>query len=55
VTESGDMLTAIATIVIDRSDYNVKYNSKSFFDVEALGDKMIYDEFTINLHLVAKK
>lgn len=55
VTASGDVLTAIATIKLDRSKYNVKYNSKSFFDIEALGDKMIYDEFTMNLHLVAKK
>lgn len=55
VTVSQDALTAIATIKIDRSKFNVQYNSKSFFDIEALGDKMIYDEFTINLHLVAKK
>lgn len=52
---SQDALTATATIKIDRSKFNVQYNSKSFFDIEALGDKMIYDEFTINLHLVAKK
>jgi polyisoprenoid-binding protein YceI len=55
VTKSEDMLTAMATIKLDRSKFNVKYNSKSFFDIEALGDKMIYDEFTMNLHLVAKK
>jgi len=55
VSASGDALTATATITLDRSNYNVKYNSKSFFDIEALGDKMIYDEFTITLHLVANK
>ena len=55
VTVSQDMVTAMGTLKIDRSKFNVKYNSKSFFDIEALGDKMIYDEFTINLHLVAKK
>lgn len=55
VTVSQDVVTAMGTLKIDRSKYNVKYNSKSFFDIEALGDKMIYDEFTINLHLVAKK
>jgi polyisoprenoid-binding protein YceI len=55
VSASGDALTATATITLDRSNYDVKYNSKSFFDIEALGDKMIYDEFTITLHLVANK
>jgi polyisoprenoid-binding protein YceI len=55
VTASGDMLTAIATIKLDRSKFNVKYRSKSFFDIEALGDNLIYDEFTMNLQLVAKK
>lgn len=54
-TENGDILTTKATIKLDRSKFNVKYNSKSFFDIEALGDKMIYDEFTMNLQLVAKK
>jgi len=55
VTATNDMFTAMATIKIDRSKYNVQFRSKSFFDIEALGDKLIYDEFTINLHLVAKK
>ena len=55
MSASGDALTATATITLDRSNYDVKYRSKSFFDIEALGDKMIYDEFTITLHLVANK
>lgn len=55
VTESGNTLTTKATIKIDRSKFNVKFRSKSFFDLEALGDKMIYDEFTMTLNLVAKK
>ncbi|PKL77913.1 MAG: hypothetical protein CVV25_13275 [Ignavibacteriae bacterium HGW-Ignavibacteriae-4] len=55
VSLTGEVLTAVATIKLDRSKFNVKYNSKSFFDVEALGDKMIYDEFTMTLNLVAKK
>ncbi|NJB70673.1 polyisoprenoid-binding protein YceI [Saonia flava] len=36
---------ATATLKVDRSKYNVKYNSGSFFD--NLGDKMIYDEFDL--------
>lgn len=55
VTEKGDMLVVKATIKLDRSKFNVQYRSKSFFDIEALGDKMIYDEFTMTLNLVAKK
>ncbi len=38
-----------ATIVVDRSKYNVRYGSKSFFN--NIGDKMIYDEFTLDVIL----
>lgn len=37
----------MAEIVVDRSKFDVKYGSGSFFD--GLGDKMIYDEFTLSL------
>jgi len=40
---------ATADITIDRSDFNVKYGSGSFFD--NLGDKTIYDEFDLNVQL----
>ncbi|UTW60899.1 YceI family protein [bacterium SCSIO 12741] len=52
-TESNGTLTATGTVVIDRSDFNVKYASGSFF--EGLGDKMIYDDFTLDFKLVASK
>jgi polyisoprenoid-binding protein YceI len=39
------------SIVIDRTLYNIKYGSGSFFT--DLGDKVIYDQFTIRLKLVA--
>lgn len=39
----------IATIVIDRSKFDVKFRSGSFFD--NLGDKLIYDDFTLNVKL----
>lgn len=45
--------SASATITIDRSEFDVKYGSGSFF--EGLGDKMIYDDFTLNVTLVANK
>ncbi len=41
--------TATAKIVVDRSDFNVKYGSGSFFD--KLGDKTIYDDFDLDLTL----
>jgi hypothetical protein len=36
-------------LVIDRTKYNVKYGSGSFFD--NLGDKMIYDDFKLSVSL----
>ncbi len=38
------------TLTIDRTKYNVRYGSKSFF--ENIGDKAIYDEFTLDFSLV---
>jgi polyisoprenoid-binding protein YceI len=40
---------ATATMKIDRSQYNVRYGSGSFF--ENLGDKTIYDEFDLVVDL----
>jgi polyisoprenoid-binding protein YceI len=51
-TLSEDGKTADAKITVDRSDFNVKYGSGSFFD--GLGDKTIYDEFDLNVTLVVK-
>lgn len=42
-----------ASIVIDRSKFDVKYGSGSFFD--DLGDKTIYDDFELTVTLVANK
>jgi polyisoprenoid-binding protein YceI len=41
-----------ANIVIDRTKYNVRYGSGSFFD--NLGDKTIYDEFKLKVSLLVK-
>lgn len=40
---------ATAILKVDRTDYNVKYGSGSFFD--NLGDKTIYDEFDLVVDL----
>jgi len=41
-----------SNIVIDRSKYNVRYGSGSFFD--NLGDRTIYDEFKLRVSLLVK-
>ncbi len=41
--------TATAQLTIDRSKYNVRYGSGSFFD--NLGDKTIYDNFELDVNL----
>lgn len=50
VIVDGSKASASATITIDRSKFEVKYGSGSFFD--DLGDKMIYDDFTLEVTLV---
>lgn len=52
-TEANGTITATGKITVDRSEFNVKYGSGSFFD--GLGDKTIYDEFDLQVSLVAKK
>lgn len=42
--------SASAALKIDRSDFNIKYGSGSFFD--NLGDKTIYDEFDLNINII---
>jgi polyisoprenoid-binding protein YceI len=41
-----------ANITIDRTKYNIRYGSGSFFD--NLGDKTIYDEFKVKVNLLVK-
>ena len=51
VAMENGKVTATADITIDRSKFDVKYGSGSFFD--GLGDKLIYDDFTLSVKLVA--
>lgn len=49
-----DILTLTSeTFTIDRSKWNIKHGSKSFFD--NLGDKFINDDFELKVTLVANK
>jgi polyisoprenoid-binding protein YceI len=45
-------LEAEASFSFDRSKWNVRYRSKSFFS--DLGDKFLYDDVDVKLHLTAK-
>lgn len=51
VVVAGKKLSATAKITIDRTKYDIKFRSKSFF--ENLGDKVIYDNFDIDVNLNA--
>ncbi len=49
---SSGVLNAKAKLVIDRTRYDIKYGSTTFFD--KLGDMALNNEFEINLNLFAK-
>lgn len=53
VQVEGNNLVARAKILVDRTQYGIKYGSGSFFD--NLGDKAIDNEFELNVALVATK
>ncbi len=53
VAVSGKTATATGLITVDRSKYDIKFRSKSFFDVASLGDNLIYDDFTLDFKAVA--
>lgn len=44
---------AEALLVLDRTKWNIQYRSGSFF--ENLGDRLIHDNFTLNVHLIFDK
>lgn len=50
VNATNNETFAEATLVFDRSKYDVKFGSQSFF--ENLGDKLVYDDVDISVKLV---
>ncbi|MBC8374854.1 MAG: YceI family protein [FCB group bacterium] len=44
--------SASGQIIVDRTKYNIRYKSNKFFD--GLGDKAIYDEFSIIFNVLTK-
>ena len=52
VTIAKGATTATAKFEVDRTKFGSKYNSKSFFDT--IGDKMINDNFQVDVKIVAR-
>lgn len=52
ITTDGKTLAGTAKIAVNRTNYDIRYGSGSFFD--NLGDKAIDDVFTLDVHIVAK-
>ncbi len=53
INNNGNEILIQGNAVVDRSKFDIRYGSGSFFD--NLGDKMIYDEFELDINLVAEK
>jgi polyisoprenoid-binding protein YceI len=53
ITVKDGIATAKADVTVDRTKYDIRYRSNNFF--ENLGDKAIYDEFTVSLNVTAKQ
>jgi len=53
VKVTGKNVVAVAKITVDRSKFDIRYGSSSFF--EGLGDKAIDNEFMIDVTLAATK
>jgi len=53
VTVNGDQLNSEGLITVNRTLFGIKYGSGSFF--QGLGDKMIYDDFTLAFSVIARK
>ena len=52
IQKKDDGTWFFANLTIDRTKYNIRYGSGSFFD--NLGDKTIYDEFKVKVNLLVK-
>lgn len=54
VNVNNGVLTAVAkNVKVDRTKYDIRYGSNSFFD--SLGDKAIDNDFELNITIVAKQ
>ena len=49
---SEDILTAMGKMIIDRTQFDMKFRSGNFF--KDLGDTLIYNDFELNVNITAK-
>ena len=52
IVKTDNVAVLDAKIVIDRTKFNIKFRSSNFFS--NLGDTLIYNNFDLNVHLVAE-
>lgn len=55
IKQNNGKVTARANIKFNRLDYDIKFNSGKWYDPKVLGDKLIYDDVTVDVNLVAKQ
>ena len=53
INRDSGLVKANAKVAVDRTGFDIKYRSGKFFP--ELGDKVIKDEFSLDLNIVAKK
>ncbi|MBL7890424.1 MAG: YceI family protein, partial [Bacteroidia bacterium] len=53
ITMNEKAVVTVAKITVNRTKFDIKYGSASFF--EGIGDKAIYDDFELAVNVVAKK
>lgn len=53
ITVKDGQATAQADVTVDRTKYDIRYRSSNFF--ENLGDRAIYDEFTVRFNIKARQ
>jgi polyisoprenoid-binding protein YceI len=53
ISGGNNQITIKGTLVLDRTQFDIKYGSSSFFD--NLGDKAIDNNFTLTLNLIGNK
>ena len=52
ITFDKNLATAEGTMIVDRTKYGIKYKSKTIFS--DIGDRFIYDDFTLTFKIVSE-
>ncbi|MCB0328723.1 MAG: YceI family protein [Bdellovibrionales bacterium] len=55
VTKTGDSYEASGKVTLDRTKWEIKYNSGKWYDPAQLGDKLIYDDIEIEVRVATKQ